>query len=557
MVSISNGESGLSVRTKLNTLFDSKRNQINVFDFLSASEQTSVINRTGTDVTSSVSSAIAAIPSTGSTLYFPAGRYVTTGGFTLSKPFKLVGDGGGSLSASTATTQIENTSSSSKLFTATADWGYFSDLGLLCSAVTPVSGSSLIYTNGAVNYQKIDYDHVWCNGSYDQIDVGVGNSWFARNCALLNATHWGFRVRNTVLSDAGDALIQGCWIYPACSAGALAGIKWESSGGLKLFSNKIISNDGTRLPNGVHADFTGTSGEWQFIGNDVDTGDICFKLTVVPSRGMIAGNVLITHGSNEAIQIAQGSQIIIGENTLIGNDTTKSPITFGNVQNLTVAPQMAPGFSTSTLSYLGTGTPSSILDFSQIATTNSFDPSNSRGGLTLSNGNLTVSSTTVNASGAIARTLRYGFQQSTYNEFKFTAIGSAGGSGVGIINANQDPHLGHYLGDTGNNSLGYYGDGSVFLNNALLTSLSAYTTNDVISMHVNPTLKRIWFRKNAGNWNNNASANPDTGTLGIDISALGSPVYPAIDVESATGVCVANFGATAYAQTPTVTAGNW
>lgn len=535
---------------------------INIFDFLAASEQADVIARTGLkDLTSAFTKMFAQMENGGNLLRAPAGRYVTSGGFTIAKPFRFEGDGSGRLDSSSAITQIECNSTSAKLFTVTADDGLFEHLGLFQTGGTAVSGSSLIFVNSASNQlQSIDYFDMTINGGYDQVDVAVGNSWSMLSCILLNGVHWGIRCRNVLNADAGDWHVDGCTIYLA--TGAAAGIEWESSGGPRITNNKINSNTGGTYTDGIVLNCTsGTTVEWQIIGNNIEgCSGVPLNVTQSPVRGVITSNLLNAQaGTNEAIRLTQAANVIITGNQLNGNNTAITPITFGNVQNLTVGPNQTSGFASSTLSYLGSGTPSGIVDLSEVAAPNTFDPANSKASLAFSNGNLTVSGTTISATGAVARALRSGFQQATYCEFKFTTIGSAGGSGVGIINATQDPHLGHYLGDTGSNSLGYYGDGSVFFNNATLTTLAAYTSNDVIGMHVHHGLKKVWFRKNAGGWNNDviANQNPDTGVGGITFAALGDPISPAIDIESATGVCVANFGAAAYAQTPTVTAGNW
>jgi hypothetical protein len=44
-------------------------------------------------------------------------------------------------------------------------------------------------------------------------------------------------------------------------------------------------------------------------------------------------------------------------------------------------------------------------------------------------------------------------------------------------------------------------------------------TNDVVCVAWDATAKRGWFRRNGGNWNNNASHDPGTGVGGFDVSA--------------------------------------
>jgi len=58
--------------------------------------------------------------------------------------------------------------------------------------------------------------------------------------------------------------------------------------------------------------------------------------------------------------------------------------------------------------------------------------------------------------------------------------------------------------------------------------------------------KLIWFRSGAaGNWNNSGTANPATGTGGLNITVLGTPLF-ALAGTSSSAQLIANFGATAF-----------
>ena len=63
-------------------------------------------------------------------------------------------------------------------------------------------------------------------------------------------------------------------------------------------------------------------------------------------------------------------------------------------------------------------------------------------------------------------------------------------------------------------------NGNILLDATLLTTINTFAANAILSLAWNAGAKLIWFRNGAGNWNNNASANPATGVGGIDISGL-------------------------------------
>lgn len=124
--------------------------------------------------------------------------------------------------------------------------------------------------------------------------------------------------------------------------------------------------------------------------------------------------------------------------------------------------------------------------------------------------------------------------------------------GVGNSTVQRKASTSHYLGDD-NNGIGMYGNGDVYLNNAILTTIQTFAVGDVIGIAVDTTAKLIWFRTNGGNWNNNALADPATGVGGINITAVvdrrpsGLFVYVDLPFPAYATTITANFGATAYA----------
>lgn len=100
------------------------------------------------------------------------------------------------------------------------------------------------------------------------------------------------------------------------------------------------------------------------------------------------------------------------------------------------------------------------------------------------------------------------------------------------------------------NAIGYSG-ADVRYNNAVVATLGAPVTGDVIQHAVDLTARRYWIRKAGGQWNGSASADPSTGVGGIDISALGAGMlYPAGGIFSQGGQLTSRFAASQMTLVP-------
>lgn len=84
-----------------------------------------------------------------------------------------------------------------------------------------------------------------------------------------------------------------------------------------------------------------------------------------------------------------------------------------------------------------------------------------------------------------------------------------------------------------------------------LTVLPAYTTADVVCIAFDVNNKKIWFRKNGGNWNNDviANQNPANNIGGFDMSGIADPYFADLDVERNTEAGTAVFSSTAWSFT--------
>lgn len=137
-----------------------------------------------------------------------------------------------------------------------------------------------------------------------------------------------------------------------------------------------------------------------------------------------------------------------------------------------------------------------------------------------------------------------------YSEFTITAT-PLSSCGPGVANVSNTFADNEYLG-LSVNSLGYYPNGQVFVNNVNIATIQGYAAGAIIRWACKGGSK-LWLAVDGGGWNNDiiANQNPATNTGGIDISALGT-VYPAYTVASNGGVneiIAANFGPT-FAFTP-------
>lgn len=95
-----------------------------------------------------------------------------------------------------------------------------------------------------------------------------------------------------------------------------------------------------------------------------------------------------------------------------------------------------------------------------------------------------------------------------------------------------------------------------YIENNLLSGPS-YVANDVVDVAVDVDAKLIWWRKNGGNWNADAGANPAAGTGGEDISGLPDGLLPVVGISASGGSWTVNFGASPYSYAAPSGFGNW
>jgi hypothetical protein len=191
------------------------------------------------DDTAAINSAIAAIPATGGLLIFPPGTYVTSGGFTLANPTKVIGFGKAGFDGTTgAISKITCTSQTASLFTVSAYHASFENIALVNTYNgTPTAGAGITVASDNL-LQRVDYESVSVSGFYIDIDVQVGTAWKMNNCWLFAPVLYGIKIANTENGDAGDWGICNSDIWSSVYE-ATAAIHIESSGGGKITNTKI------------------------------------------------------------------------------------------------------------------------------------------------------------------------------------------------------------------------------------------------------------------------------------------------------------------------------
>jgi hypothetical protein len=99
------------------------------------------------------------------------------------------------------------------------------------------------------------------------------------------------------------------------------------------------------------------------------------------------------------------------------------------------------------------------------------------------------------------------------------------GVGYTTMNYSGSPYGGFPGNDS--QSMGYGSDGTIWYNGGVYQGgLETWGNNDIIDIVIDNNINGLWVRVNGGNWNNNPSANPATGSNGVE--TIGGPFYPVL-----------------------------
>jgi hypothetical protein len=184
-----------------------------------------------------------------------------------------------------------------------------------------------------------------------------------------------------------------------------------------------------------------------------------------------------------------------------------------------------------------------------------WNPSAIGAGISLSNGNLTATYTGANANNSGKANISH-LSGKFYWEIVWNVNGASAADVIGFGTASAG--LTNYqIGITDNNSYGWTPSGAVYFQGASVASIQSCSVTSTCSIALDIGANLVWFRTDAGNWNNSGTANPATGVGGLSISPLGTPLFPMFTTFVSGDQLVANFGATAFAQTAPAGFGKW
>lgn len=156
-----------------------------------------------------------------------------------------------------------------------------------------------------------------------------------------------------------------------------------------------------------------------------------------------------------------------------------------------------------------------------------FDPSMIyNASITLSNSNKTatpVSSSPYNyAYGTTARYTGKRYWEVVPGSTSFCAVGATGSRGhiVDLDVAGTNNFGQRFIGNVGWSSDGKISASIESVGVAVLATYATWSGGNVLSFALDIDALLMWFRVGSGNWNNNASADPATGTLGLAVPML-------------------------------------
>lgn len=172
-----------------------------------------------------------------------------------------------------------------------------------------------------------------------------------------------------------------------------------------------------------------------------------------------------------------------------------------------------------------------------------WNASDKAAGITLSNANLTAASTS-SANNAV-RNVHGKRTGKWYVEINADAVSSSWYAGVvdGSASLLNISFVGTPL-----MSIVARGDGSIFTQNTNAFNIGSFSTNDKLCIAVDVDKKRIWMRKNSGNWNASASNDPTDYTTGYFCYNIQN-FFLAFATGASALQATANFGDTAFSFT--------
>jgi hypothetical protein len=185
-----------------------------------------------------------------------------------------------------------------------------------------------------------------------------------------------------------------------------------------------------------------------------------------------------------------------------------------------------------------------------------FDGTPTTAFITRSNGNLTVTKNTATNTGAVGSTA---FLSGGAYYFELTNTQKSSGTAHMFgLSGSTDPLLATFPSGVNCVTIAPGSNTLMYSNNVDQgKNFGTAASGDVYSFAIDLTNRLAWIRRNGGNWNMDAAANPATGVGGVTVGAGSFAPAVYFSTSSLNDNATGNFGLTAYVYTPPSGFLNW
>lgn len=284
------------------------------------------IDPTGaTDSSAAIQAKLDALSSAGGDAYFPPGTY-RADGLSVTKPVTFRGAGHHGAALTDIPTRIVTNSGTASLFTLNAAGVSFCDMAIVNdkTGAAPTAGVGVKATSAYF----LNMTRCSVIGFYD--NVTIDNAWLYNftDCHFHDAVHDYVRIGNSVNSDVGGGVVQGCSFTPAFYARvARAFLRWEAAGGLRFIANKMNGDNNLDPLNIVSS--PPTNGLDIAVGDGVSTIDMLIASNSIERMGNAAIRVVLAGPNNTGLLryvMIQNNQTLGGDYAVIVNPAVAARI---------------------------------------------------------------------------------------------------------------------------------------------------------------------------------------------------------------------------------------
>lgn len=217
-----------------------------------------------TDDRASIIAALAALPSSGGVLFFPAGIYYVSDSIIIPFNVRIMGVSSGGVffdpaQASTSTVIMSKSATNSVFILGPKGSGQHAGVANVIENIAIVNRASSIPTNGAgirvYDGGTFMIRNVSIRGFWIDADMVAGQMYRIIDCDFFAPVKYGLNINNNLNGDAGDMIVTGCNFLAGTINATSYGLHWTASGGLKLSNSKFNSADATKSHQFIHGIF--------------------------------------------------------------------------------------------------------------------------------------------------------------------------------------------------------------------------------------------------------------------------------------------------------------